>query len=184
MKLLNSIENRYSPRAFDTKHVEKETLNLLFEAARWAPSSYNGQPWRFIVANKENKQLWDKLFDALVEFNQIWVKNAPLLILTVARKTYEHNGEKYAHNWHDVGLAVGNMMNQATEMGLVMHQMGGFDYVKAAKNVNLPDEFEPVSMIAIGYEGDISILPEDFQKMENMPRTRKALSEIVFEKSF
>ncbi len=184
MELLKSIKERYSPRAFDSRDVEPEKIEALYEAARWAPSSYNGQPWRFIYATKENSELWDKLFDALGEFNQIWVKNAPMLILTVARKTYEHNKQAYAHNWHDVGLAVGNMMNQATEMGLFMHQMGGFDNEKVAKNINLPDEFETVSMIAVGYKGDISVLPEDFQKMENQPRTRKAIEDIVFTKAF
>jgi len=184
MELLNSIKERYSPRAFDSREIEQEKIDALFEAARWAPSSYNGQPWRFIYATKENSELWNKLFDALVEFNQTWVKNAPMIIMAVARKTYEHNQQAYAHNWHDVGLAVGNMMNQATEMGLYMHQMGGFDFEKAAKNVNLPDELEPVSMIAVGYKGEISVLPEDFQKMENQPRTRKALDEIVFTNAF
>lgn len=184
MEILNSIKNRFSPRAFSNKKVENEKMMALFEAARWAPSSYNGQPWRFIYATQDNKELWDKLFDALGEFNQIWVKNAPVLVMVVARKTYEHNQQEYKHNWHDVGLAVGNMANQATEMGLYMHQMGGFDYQKAAENINLPDELEPVSMIAIGYKGDITVLPEDFQKMENQPRTRKSLDEIVFDKSF
>lgn len=184
MELLKSIKERYSPRAFDSREIEQEKIDALFEAARWAPSSYNGQPWRFIYATKENSELWDKLFDALVEFNQTWVKNAPMIILAVARKTYEHNQQPYAHNWHDVGLAVGNLMNQATEMGLYMHQMGGFDFEKAASNINLPDELEPVSMIAVGYKGDINVLPEDFQKMENQPRTRKALNDIVFTKPF
>lgn len=91
MELLKSIKERYSPRAFDSREIEQEKISALFEAARWAPSSYNGQAWRFIYATKENQELWNKLFDALVEFNQTWVKNAPMLIMAVARKTYEHN---------------------------------------------------------------------------------------------
>ncbi|MGM0649800.1 MAG: nitroreductase family protein [Bacteroidota bacterium] len=182
MKLLKSVSERYSPRAFSDKPVEKEKIGAMFEAARWAPSAFNGQPWRFIYADRENKETWDKLFDALIGFNQSWVKTAPLLILTVARKTFEHNGKPYRHNWHDVGLAVGNMMNQVTEMGLMMHQMSGFNAKKAAKNIHLPDEYEPVTMIAVGYKGDPAVLPPDLQEMENRERHRKNLSEIVFTK--
>jgi len=176
MKLLKTITERYSPRAFDSNAVEKEKIEAMFEAARWAPSSRNNQPWRFFYATKDNQETWDKLFDSLVEFNQIWVQNAPLLIMTAVENNYHH-----AH--HDLGLAVGNMMNQVSEMGLHMHQMGGFDPVKAGENMNLPDGFEAVTMIAVGYKGDISILPENFQEMEKQARERKPLEEMVFTKA-
>jgi nitroreductase len=175
MELLKTIESRYSPRAFDPKPVEKEKIEAMFEAARWAPSSRNNQPWRFFYATKENQETWDKLFDALVDFNQKWVKNAPLLIMTAIKNDYKHAQ-------HDLGLAVGNMMNQVTGMGLYMHQMAGLDSDKAAKNMNLPDGFEAMTMIAVGYKGDISILPENFQEMEKQPRERKPLDDIVFTK--
>jgi nitroreductase len=184
MKLIESISQRYSPRAFSDKQVEKEKIEAMFEAARWAPSAFNGQPWRFIYATRENKKLWDALFDALVDFNKSWVQTAPLLILTAARKTFEHNGKPYKHNWHDVGLAVGNMMNQVTAMGLYMHQMSGFDPKKAAQNINLPDAYEPVTMIAIGYKGDPGLLPDDLQEMENRKRDRKNMNKITFNTIF
>lgn len=184
MELLNSIKNRWSPRAFKDTPISQEQIDAMFEAARWAPSSFNGQPWRFVYATKENKETWDKLFDALVEFNQNWAKNAYMLVLTTARKTYEHNGKPYKHAWHDVGLAVGNMMNQVTAMGLHMHQMGGFDFEKVRKNINLPDDLEPVSMIAIGYKADPEVLPIDYQDMEKAPQERKDTKDIVFSKSF
>jgi nitroreductase len=184
METIKSIRERYSPRAFSDKKIDQEKIDAMFEAARWAPSSFNGQAWRFIYATKDTPDMWDKLFDALGAFNQKWVKSAYMLILTVARKTYEHNGKPYKHNWHDVGLSVGNMMNQVTAMGLYMHQMGGFSPEKAAENISLPIEYEPVTMIAVGYKGDISVLPEDLQEQEKQERTRKPLNDIVFTSSF
>ncbi|MFP4664998.1 MAG: nitroreductase family protein [Bacteroidales bacterium] len=177
MKLLESIKNRYSPRAFSSKPVEKEKIEAMFEAARWAPSSYNKQPWSFIYATRDNEETWDKLFDSLVEFNQIWVKNAPLLIMTAVRNDYKHA-------YHDLGLAVGNMMNQVTGMGLYMHQMGGFDPEKAAENINLPEGLEAHTMIAVGYKGSLDVLPQDFQEMEKQERVRKPLEEMVFTEAF
>ena len=180
MEIHSNIKNRYSPRAFSRKPIEEDKLKLLFEAARWAPSSYNGQSWRFVIAKNSESELWHLLFETLSDFNKEWVKNAPILVLTLARKYYEHNGKAYKHSWHDVGLSVGNLMNQATYMGIHIHQMAGFNADKAGENINIPLEFEPVSMIAIGYLGDIDQLSEELKSLEVRKRTRKDINEILF----
>ena len=122
--------------------------------------------------------------DLLVEFNHAWAKAAPVLVLTMARVKYEHSGEDYKHAWHDVGLAVGNLSVMATSLGISVHQMGGFDFAKARTSLNIPDKLEPVSMIALGYVGESNNLPLDMYKMETVPRVRKEISEILFNKKF
>jgi nitroreductase len=174
------IEKRWSPRAFSGQPVEKEKLTELFEAARWAASCFNEQPWRFIYAAREEEELFRKLFDSLVERNQQWVKTAPLLILTIARRDFSHNGKPNRHAWHDVGLAMGNFILQATALGLFVHQMAGFSSEKARENLCVPAEYEPVAMVAVGYPGDSRQLPEELRAREGAPRTRKPLAEIVF----
>jgi len=174
------IEKRWSPRAFSAQPVETEKLNELFEAARWAASCYNEQPWRFVYAAREEKELFRKLFDCLVERNQQWVKTAPLLLLTVARRDFSHNGKPNRHAWHDVGLALGNFTLQAVALGLFVHQMAGFSSEKARENLGIPADFEPVAMVAVGYPGDPAQLPEELRAREGAPRTRKPLADIVF----
>lgn len=183
-EILDILSKRYSPRAFSEKAIELNKVDKLFEAARWAASSHNAQPWRFIYAANGNKPTYDLLFDCLTEHNQDWVKFAPLLILTLTRKTYEHKNRPYKHAWHDLGLAVGNMTAQAMSMGLYLHPMGGFDSEKVIVNFNIPDEYEPVTMIAAGYLGDVNILPEELKQREIAERKRKLLSDIVFQKPF
>lgn len=173
------IEKRRSPRAYSTRPVEPEKLSELFEAARWAASCFNEQPWRFIYAAREDKENFARLFDCLVEKNQLWVKNAPLLMLTVACGTFAHNGKPNRHAWHDVGLAMGNFTLQASALGLYVHQMAGFSPDKARENLRLPEGYDPVAMVAVGYLGDIGQLPEDFRQYETAPRSRKALEELV-----
>ncbi len=178
------LEKRYSPLSFDQKAVEEVKIMRLFEAARWAPSSRNEQPWRFIYATRNNKEAFQNMFDCLFEGNKIWAKNVPLLILSVAKSVSSFNGKPNPYALHDTGMAVGNMLVQATDMGLVVHQMGGYDKEMARKNLCIPEEYEPVAMIAVGYLGKTDDLPEDLKKREKAERKRMQLDEITFKKSW
>lgn len=176
------IEKRESPVAFSTKSVEEEKLETLFNAARWAASSFNEQPWRFIYARRENEDDFGKLFDCLTEGNKKWAENVPVLILSIAKTHFSRNDKPNRHAWHDVGQAVANMAIQATELELYMHQMAGFDQDKARKDLNIPDGYEPVAMIGVGYRTSAEELDdESLKKRENKERTRKPLEEVVFE---
>jgi nitroreductase len=174
------IAQRWSPRAFLDKPVEPEKVGSLLEAARWAPSSYNGQPWRFIVATKDDPLEYERLLACLVEFNQRWAKQAPVLVLSVAKKHFERNDKPNAHARHDVGLASMNLVVQAAALGLHTHGMAGFDADKARATYQIPLEFEPVAAWAIGYRGDPATLPEALREKEVEARKRKPLAEIVF----
>lgn len=170
---------RWSPRAFDSRPVEKEKLDLLFDTARWAPSSMNAQPWRFVYATRENEEAFNGFLDSLMDGNKIWAKNAPVLLAVFARKTYEHNGRTYRHSWYDTGQAMGMLNLQATELGLHLHQMGGFYPDKISEVVDISDDYEPVIMAVIGYVGDAEQLPEHLRKREKAPRVRKDIRELV-----
>ncbi len=174
------IAQRWSPRAFDSKPVEKEKLAQLFEAARWAASCFNDQPWTFIVATKDDTVNYQKLLDCLVPANVIWAQVAPVLGLVVAQKTFKHNGKPNSWGEYDAGQAAANLVLQATALNLVAHQMGGFDPAKAIATFNIPETARPVAAIAIGYAGETSNLPPDLQERENVPRTRYPLSSFVF----
>ncbi|MBC5995023.1 nitroreductase family protein [Pontibacter cellulosilyticus] len=176
----NLIEKRWSPRAFSDTTVEQEQLETLFEAARWAPSAMNEQPWRFIYATKEDAEAYERLLSCLVEANQVWAKNAPVLFLSVAKTTYDFNGNANKHAWHDVGMATANLVLQATELDLHVHLMGGFSADTAREVLGIPEGFEPVSMGAVGYVGDPETLPEQLKTRELAPRQRKPLSQIAF----
>lgn len=178
--ILPSIEERWSPRAFSSKSVSKENLNLLFDAARKAASCFNEQPWRFVYARKEDTENFDLLLDCLVEGNQVWAKNASILVATIAKKTFTQNGKANKHAWHDVGLAVGNLSAQATSMDIHLHQMAGYDKEKTITNLNLTEDFEPVSFIAIGYLGEKEQLPEKLKEIEKKESPRKEIEEITF----
>ncbi|MAS32566.1 MAG: nitroreductase [Anaerolineaceae bacterium] len=176
--ILDLIAERWSPRAFLPRLVEHNHLIGLLEAARWAASSRNLQPWNFIVATREKPQDYTRLFECLSENNQRWAGSAPLLIMVVA--TVENNG---AHNrvaLYDSGLAVGNLTAQAMHSGLMLRQMGGFDRDKARQLYNIPATHEPVVVLAIGYPAPVESMPEDMRTRESAPRARKPLSEFVF----
>ncbi len=173
------LKRRWSPRAFAERPVEAEKLRSLFEAARWAPSSNNEQPWRFLVATKENKMGYDRLFNCLVEGNRKWAHLAPVLTLSVVTLTFD-DGTVNRHAFHDTGMAVENLVIQATALGLAVHQMAGFQVDKARAEFKIPDGYEPVAMIAIGYPGDPSILPDKLRQREFSPRTRRPIAEFVF----
>ena len=174
------IARRWSPRAFDERPVEQATLKSLFEAARWAPSSNNEQPWRFIVASKETSTDYDRLFACLVEGNRKWVFRAPVLILSVASLLFEDDGKPNRHALHDTGMAAENFVLQATALGLQAHQMAGFDTQKARENCLIPTGFDPVAMIALGYPGDPAVLPDYLREREIKPRERQPIGDFVF----
>jgi nitroreductase len=178
--IIDGLRRRWSPRAFADRPVEPEKLRSLLEAARWAPSSFNAQPWNFIVATKDDPADFARLLDCLVAGNQIWARSAPVLMVSVATSAFAHNGKPNRHSFYDTGAAVAMLTVQATVMDLYVHQMAGFvpEKVKAAYNV--PDTAEPVSAIAVGYLGDPAILPEDLRKREETPGTRKRAVEFVF----
>jgi nitroreductase len=173
------ILRRWSPRAFADKDVSGTQLKKLFEAARWAASSSNEQPWRFLVGLRGD-ETYQKIFAALVEFNQAWAKSAPVLVLSVAKKTFTGNGTHDRHNLHDLGAAMANLALQATADGLHTHSMGGFDPEQVRASFGIPSDYEMGAVTAIGYFGDLSRLPERMLKTEIAPRQRKPLEEIVF----
>jgi nitroreductase len=175
------LRERRSLRAFSSAAVTRETLGSLLEAARWAPSCMNEQPWSFIVATKENKTDFDRLLGCLLDFNLQWAQHAPVLILSIARITFASNGKPNRHALHDVGQAMAALTFQATASGLVVHQMAGFDTEKARREFSIPLDHETVAVAAIGYPGSADSLPEKLRQREIAPRTRKSLSDFVFQ---
>src|SRR5271154_3239866 len=174
------ISERWSPRAFAARPVEAEKLRSLFEAARWAASSYNGQPWYYIVGTKDHPEEYKQVLDCFVEFNQSWANSAPVVALSVAKLKFEHNGEPNRHAFHDVGAASATLTIQAEELGLAIHQMAGILPEKAREIFSIPEGYEAVAGIAIGYPGDHTTLPDQLRAQEQAPRTRKALDSFVF----
>ncbi|MGA8035287.1 MAG: nitroreductase family protein [Candidatus Acidiferrales bacterium] len=174
------INHRWSPRAYENKPVEPEKLRSLFEAARWAASSYNDQPWFFIVTTKDDTENHKLALDGLVEFNQGWAKHAPVLGFSVARKGFGHNGESNSHSWHDVGQAMATLALQAEALGLQVHQMAGIVPDKIRKNFGIPNDFEPVAGFVIGYPAPADALPAPLKEKETAPRQRKPLESFVF----
>ena len=173
------IRRRWSPRAFADKAVSSDDVKKLFEAARWAASSYNEQPWRFLVGYRGD-ETYQKIFDSLVEFNQGWAKSAPVLILSAGKKTFTHNGSPNHHGLYDTGAATAYLVLQATELGMHAHSMGGFSQEKAREAFAIPDDFIIGAVTAVGYFGDPDTLPDQLRQQETSPRQRKPLSEIVF----
>lgn len=171
---------RWSPRAFSDRPVSNEDLKTILEAARWAASSYNEQPWRFIVARKSNRELYDRVLSVLVPYNQNWAQLAPVLIITVAKRTFSHNGAQNQHARHDTGAALAHIMLQATALGLHAHGMAGFDAEKARLELGIPDDYEPVAAVALGYRGSLEELPESYREAEQARRKRKPLDELAF----
>lgn len=174
------IKQRWSPLAFNSRPIEPEKIGSLLEAARWAASCFNEQPWFFIVATQDNTQEYEKLLSCLVEANKKWAKDAPLLILSVAKLSFDRNNKPNRHALHDVGLAVGNLTLQAQSFGLFVHQMGGFDADKAINLYHIPQGYEPVAAIAVGYPGNVNQLDPDLQERQLSPRTRKPLKDFIF----
>jgi len=173
------LAERWSPRAFADADVAPDELTALLEAARWAPSSFNAQPWRFLVAPRSDAEGFARLGGLLVEGNA-WAKEAPLLLLAAARTRFERNDKPNRHAYHDVGLALGCLTIQAEALGLRVHMMAGFDVDRARTELGLPDVFDPVTMAAVGRPGEPERLPEKLRDAERAPRSRAPLAEIAF----
>jgi nitroreductase len=166
------LARRWSPRAFGARRVEPEKLAQLFEAARWSPSSYNAQPWAFLVQTRDDPDGYDRLLSTLMEANRAWAQQAPVLILSVAKLDFSHVDRPNRHALYDLGQAVAHLTFQATALDLYVHQMGGFDPRLARELFAIPAGYEPVSVLALGYREEENSGPSS--------RTRKPLSDFVF----
>lgn len=178
--ILDVLSQRWSPRAFAPRALEADKLSALFEAARWAPSCYNDQPWSFLVTRRDSDAAYEQLLACLMTANQAWAATAPVLVLNTVRKNFSHNGKPNRWAYYDLGLAVGNLLSEATHRDLLVHQMAGFDAELAQRTLGLPDDHEAVAVMAIGYLGDPASLPAGVEEKSPAQRERKALSEFVF----
>jgi nitroreductase len=178
-ELLPEIKQRWSGRSFRDDMLSEEHLEQLLEAARWAPSCYNEQPWQFLVTRKGTESFL-KLHSSLSEGNKAWAGNAPILLVAFARKNFSHNGKENKHAWHDVGLAIGQLSIQAAALGINIHQMAGFDPEPVIRDFNVPQDWEAVTINAIGYRGEADSLEGILKEKELAPQTRRDISEIIF----
>lgn len=174
------FKRRWSPVAFSPRQVEPQKLAGMLEAARWAPSSYNEQPWRFIVATREDEEGYQNLLSCLNERNQEWAQTAPVLMISVAHTRLQRNDKPNRHAFHDVGLATAHIMLQATAVGLSVHAMAGFDIERTRSIFQIPEAYEPVTALAVGYHGDVSQLSERLQKRKETQRSRMTQNHFVF----
>ncbi|MGI9065224.1 MAG: nitroreductase family protein [Pyrinomonadaceae bacterium] len=174
--------DRWSPRAMSGEAISQEELMTLFEAARWAPSSYNNQPWRILYAHRDSEN-WQLFFDLLVEFNQTWSKNAAALLLFISKTTFDMNGEPSITHSFDTGAAWQNLALQGWLKGLVVHGMQGFDYDRARTALNIPEGFQVEAMAALGRPADASVLPEALRERES-PGDRRKLDQTICEGPF
>ena len=175
------LGRRWSPYAIDPQRdVKTGDLTSLFEAARWSMSSYNAQPWRYIVGVRgRSDEVWQQVYDVLLEGNQPWAKNAPVLALGLAEHNFEYNGKPNKAALHDLGAASAALTFEATARGMVVHQMIGIDPEKAMQTFDIPDSVEPLTALAIGYVGSAGVVEEEFAQRDNRKRERKALEEII-----
>jgi nitroreductase len=173
--------NRWSPRAFSSEPIDDTTLMRAFEAARWAPSSNNEQPWRFIIARTPQDR--EKFYDFLTPGNQAWNKSVPVLVVVISKKTFSHSDAPNTTNQFDAGCAWGYLSLGAHQLGLITHGMAGFDHEKVRAVLEVPDDFDVLAMIAIGKRGDVSQLPPEVQKKEKIS-ARRPLSETIMEGKF
>jgi len=176
----NLLEKRWSPRAFSDKAVEEDKLKKVFEAARWSASCFNEQPWRFIIGVKDKDNTYDNIFNTLVVGNQIWCKFAPVLVLLAAKKNFTYNGKPNNWSTYDLGQAAAYISVQATAEGLHVHQMAGFNQSKVRVMFSVPEDFEIITAMAIGYIGDPEILPDELKKSELAERKRNQMNSQLF----
>ena len=177
------IANRWSPRAYDAnKAVSQKQIISLLEAARWAPSCFGDEPWRFVVWDKnQDETAWEKAYDCIVPGNQTWAKDAPVLILICADTLFSHNQKPNRWANYDTGAAAVSLCLQATSMGLVTHQMGGFDGEKTHAVFGIPEQIEMMSMLAVGYAADADTLSDEFKERALAPRKRRPLGELFYD---
>jgi nitroreductase len=180
------LARRWSPRAFDAgRPVTREQLVTIMEAGRWAPSCNGDEPWRYLVWDRaRDPEGWQKAFECLSENNKKWVQNVPLLMLSCAGSIFGHTGKPNRWTQHDTGAASVSMALQALALGLIIHQMGGYDAEKARAAFDIPPEYTPMAMIAVGYQAEPEILDEETKAKELRPRTRKPLTERFFERGW
>jgi len=180
--VMDVVSGRWSPRAFDhQQHVEKHKILACLEAARWSASCFGDEPWRFIVAERQaNPETWDAMLGILAEGNQVWAKHAPVLILACAAINFSHNDKPNRWAAYDAGQAMSALSLQAVSEGLVTHSMGGFDMDAARIAFEIPVGFIPMSVTALGYLGEASLLPDHYRVIETSLRERKPLQELAF----
>jgi len=180
--ILNLIKDRWSPRAMSGEPMSDQELFTLFEAARWAPSSYNNQPWRFIYAKRETPE-WEVLFELLDEPNKVWAKRASALVVVISRTLFFFNDTPSRTHAFDTGAAMENFALQGSSMGLIVHGMEGFDYARAHTVLEIPADYAVEALFAVGRPGAVSLLPENVQLRET-PSDRKPVKELVYKGSF
>ncbi len=178
------LSGRWSPYSFADEDVAQADLAAIFEAARWAPSSYNEQPWRYIVARRSDSDTFANILSCLVEGNQSWATHAPVLVIGVAMLTFSRNGKPNKAAAHDLGLAAGNICVEAAARGLYVHQMIGIVPERVRELYGVPEDAEPLTALALGHLGDGSDLPEAIQARDRAPRTRHPIAAFVFEGSW
>jgi len=172
------IRNRWSARSFSEQAISNEDLDTILEAASWAPSAVNEQPWLYFAAQKGSEG-FQKIFDTMAGGNQIWAKNAAAYIVSVAKTTFEANQKPNIIALHDVGMANANLLLQATDLGIATHPIGGFDKEKLSEVLQLSENQEPVLIVILGYLDEADKLPDPFRERELTPRTRKSLADFV-----
>lgn len=180
LPVLDVVRDRWSPRSFTDEPVTEQQLRTLLEAARWAPSAFNEQPWSFLVATADQPDEHARLASVLNGWNRAWAGEAPLLIVALTATSYRRNGKPNAWARHDLGLALGQMMLQATALGLSAHPMAGFDADAVRELYGLPDDVEAVTALALGHRGEPDALAEDLEQTERKPRSRRQQDEFVF----
>jgi nitroreductase len=178
------LKQRWSPRAFADRDVETAKLQSLFEAARWAASSYNAQPWHFVIATRKEPEAFQRILGCLVEFNQGWAKNAPVIGISVAKLHFDHDDNLNRHAYHDVGQAAASLAIEATAQALQVHQMAGILVDKAREVLSIPAGYDPVAGLALGYPGDPQSLPDPLRERELASRQRKEASSFVHDGSW
>ena len=179
MEINELIRKRFSTRAFSSQSITDEALYSLIEAARWAASARNEQPWRFIIGSN-NSDYYQRIFNCLDEGNKVWAQNAPVLIITMAMKHYAFNDSLNRYALHDVSWATANLCLQATHLGLMVHPMGGFDSNRIISEFEIPEIMEPVTILAIGYAGRVEDLPVEIQNREKSPRKRNDIADLIY----
>ena len=182
--VLEVIQKRRSRRAYSDRMVEPEKIHSLFEAARWAPSSLNEQPWFFVYATRDQQTLYNSIFESLNASNQVWARHAPLLIVSLVRKNFIRFDSPNPSARYDLGAANAFLSLQAAHLGLNVHQMAGFDAATLIGNLRIPERYDPVIVMAIGYPGDAQTLPDNLKARETAPRERYVKREFVMNKAF
>jgi nitroreductase len=173
------LRTRWSPRAFADKPISPEILRSLFEAARWAPSSSNEQPWAFLVATKDDREVHQRLLSTLVEANQVWARHAPVLGIAISRLEFARSGKPNPNAFYDTGAAMADLTLEAVTRGILVHQMAGFHPAKVIELFQVPEGWQPIAAFALGYPGDPQSLPENLRERELAPRSRKPLTDFV-----